>query len=111
MTRLITDLATWLIDYGDRTYHIRRYKKMFTPYELDKNFIDESSTEEMGDYIIVEAIELPNKDVLLGCKGTWKEDVRDDENTLLYVDTKVSDFIEYFKLSEIDLRCEDEEEN
>lgn len=111
MTRIITDLTTWLLDYGDRTFNIRRHKKVFTPYEIEQKFIDESTVENLGDYIIVEAIELPNKDVLLGCKYAWKEDVRDDDNSLEYVDTKFTGIIEYFKLSEIDLRCEDEEEN
>lgn len=111
MTKIITDLTTWLIDYGDRTFNIRRHKKLFTPYEIEQKFMDELTTEDLGDYIILEAIELPDKDVLLGCKGVWKEDVRDENNSLLYVDTIFSDFTEYFKLSEIDLRYEDEEEN
>ena len=111
MIRTITDLTTWLRDYGDRTFNIRRHKKVFTPYESEQKFMDELTTEDLGDYIILEAIELPDKDVLLGCKGTWDEDVRDEDNDLLYVDTKFSGIIEYFKLSEIDLRREDEEEN
>lgn len=48
MSRIITDLTTWLRDYGDRTFNIRRHKKVFTPYEIEEKFIDELTTEDLG---------------------------------------------------------------
>ena len=39
-----TDLVTWLHDFGDRIYRILEYRKpgLFTPYEMENKFSDES---------------------------------------------------------------------
>ena len=46
MPKLITDFKTWLLDYGDRLYRCLVYKKMFTPYEQQHAFEDESVYED-----------------------------------------------------------------
>ena len=89
----MTDFETWLHDYGDRIYRYWIYKRMFTPEEVEKKYIDQSCYEcaECSYGIIKEAIELPDGDILLGfidpaTKGT-----------------RVEGYINYFKLSEINL--------
>lgn len=65
----MTDLETFLHDYADnKIFRIFKYKRIFTPYEQDEKFSDESVFEN-GNYPIFayirNAIELPNGDVLL----------------------------------------------
>lgn len=100
-----TDLETWLLDFNEeKIFRIYRRKDVFTPYEQEKKFMDETVWECVSESAkIVEAIELPNKDTLLGFRNIWNEDVRDDNNTL--IDTKLvqSSFIDYYPLSEIQL--------
>ena len=63
----ITNIGTWLHDEGDYIYRFLVYKKVWTPYELDKKFSDESEYEESGYYNfakIVNIIEIPN-DILI----------------------------------------------
>ena len=100
----ITDLETWSLDYSDqKIFNVRKRKHTFTPYEQYEKFCDENIYEDLGDYVLVECIELPDKDVLFGMSGTWEEDVRDEDNSLIGVERVVSDTIEYYKLSEIEL--------
>jgi len=92
----ITDFETWLKDFGDeRRFRIHKNKRLFTPYEADHKFIDQEVYDYLGEYQIIEAIQLPNNDILLGCRY-WDED-------------ELSGWIEYFKLSEIDLQYFPEE--
>ena len=48
MHKFITDFENWLLDYGDRLYRYLVYKKMFTPYEQQQAFEDESVQAKMG---------------------------------------------------------------
>lgn len=100
-----TDLETWLFDFHDeKIFMIERKKSLFTPYEQNEKFVDDSVWETVSESAkIVEAIELPNKDVLLGFRSIWYEDVRDDDNSLIDVRLKQSEFIDYYPLSEIKL--------
>lgn len=85
----MTDFETWIHDFGDRIYRYWVYKRMYTPYEQAQQFTDESEFKdvECAYGVIKEAIELPDGDVLLG--------FGDPSGTVEY--------IEYFKLSEIQL--------
>lgn len=99
MAKIITDMETWLIDYGDRIYRYVVYKKMFTPYENQRAFSDES-VYECDHYQlckIEEAIDLGNSDWLLGLRKI------DD-------DGQVFGNIEYLRLSEIRLEYFDRDQ-
>ena len=62
MVKQITDMETWLLDNGDRLFRYRVYRRMFTPYEQEKKYMDQSDFE--SDYhqfgYIEEAIDLGN---------------------------------------------------
>lgn len=90
---VMTDFETWLHDNGDRIYRYWIYKRMFTPEEMDKKWSDQSCYENDECFygIIREAIELPDGDILLGFV--------DPEA----VGTDVENYINYYKLSQIDL--------
>lgn len=89
----MTDFETWVMDNSDRIYRYWIYKRMFTPEEMDKKYIDQSCYEctECSYGIIKEAIELPDGDILLGFIDPADED------------TKIEGYINYYKLSQIDL--------
>ena len=63
-----TDMETWFLDNSDRIYRFVVYKKLFTPYEQDKKFSDESQFEDTHYRFgfIEEAIELGQGEWLLG---------------------------------------------
>lgn len=92
MPNVITDFETWLLDYGDRLYRYVVCKKMFTPYEQQHAFEDESVYESNYYALcqIAEAIDLGNGEWMLGLRTV------DD-------DGKVYGMIHYYKLSEIRL--------
>lgn len=65
----MTDLETFIHDEGQtKIFRMYKYRKLFTPYEQDKKYSDESVFEN-GNYPsyvrIIDAIELPDGDVLL----------------------------------------------
>lgn len=87
---MVTDLETWLLDYhDDKTLKIFEQKFIFTPYEEAHKFLDENRWEFLGTYKIEEAIELPDRDVILGCRY-YDIDSKESGKT-----------IEYFRLSTI----------
>lgn len=92
MAKRITDFETWILDDGDRIYRYLVYKKMFTPYEQQQAFMDESVYQD--DYYklckIEEAIDLGNGDWLLGLRQIEE-------------DGEIYDYVNYYKLSEISL--------
>lgn len=92
MANIITDFVTWLSDYGDRLYRYLVYKKMFTPYEQQRAFSDESVYEDTHYELcqIAEVIDLGDGDWLLGLRTIGD-------------DGKIYGMIHYYKLSEIRL--------
>lgn len=101
---MMTDLETFLLDYADTTiFRIYKYKRVFTPYEQDKKYSDESIFEN-GSYPIYVyirmAIELPDGDILLKMEETLPVDERDTEDDDI---SKDKSFI-YEKLSDICIR-------
>lgn len=97
--RVITDIETWLHDDGDRLYRYLVYRKVYTPYEQQKAFTDESVYEDDHYELcrIEEAIDLGNGEWLLGLRIVG-EDGEDYGHTM------------YFKLSEIRLARFDNDE-
>lgn len=110
MPKCIAHIEAWLRDWGDRLYHYLVYKKMFTPYEQQKAFCDESVYEDPHYTLcrIEEAVDLGNGDWLLGLRS-------------VYEDGETSGIVHYYRLSEIQLSrfdgdieiglCEEETEN
>ena len=86
-----TDMETWFLDNSDRIYRFVVYKKLFTPYEQDKKFSDESQFEDTNYRFgfIEEAIELGQGEWLLGFREV--------------IDGEVCSYISYFKFSDIQL--------
>ena len=91
MSKLITDFETWLHDYDDRLYRYLVYKRIFTPYEQQNAFEDESEYEDTHYELcqIAEAIHLGG-DWLLGLRTIGD-------------DGEIYGMIHYYKLSEIRL--------
>ena len=92
------DIHTWLHDVGeDRVFRLWVFKKMFTPYEQDEKFSDESVyVDDVCKFVMIkELIELPDGDLLIGFQDA------DSDN----------EYLEYFKLSEIRLDyCQSDKE-
>ena len=92
------DIHTWLSDVGEeRVFRMWIFKKMFTPYEQDEKFSDESVyVDDTCKFVMIkELIELPDGDLLIGFQDT------DNDNL----------YLEYYKLSEIRLDyCQSDKE-
>lgn len=94
--RIHTDLQTWLLDVGfDRIFRMWEYKRMFTPYEQQKAFMDEDCyVDSHAAFVkICEVIELPDGDVLIGFHRFYDAEDFERDNPSL----------EYKKLSQIEL--------
>lgn len=68
MMKVITDLETWLYGKGeDMLFNVFLKKHIFTPYEQEQKFSDESTEELVLELVYIkEAIVLPDSDVLIG---------------------------------------------
>ena len=91
-------METWFSDNSDRIYRFMVYKKLFTPYEQEQKFSDESQFEDTHYRFgfIEEAIELGYGEWLLGLREI--------------IDGEVYD-INYFKLSDIQLSYFEQDQN
>lgn len=96
---MVTDMETWLVDNSERIYRFLVYKKMFTPYEQQMAFSDESQYEDTTFRfgVIEEAVELNNGDWVLGIREI--------------IEYEVSNFICYYRLSEIHLEMCDKDQD
>lgn len=86
----MTDFFTWWLDHKDRYFNIQLKS------ETNKNghlieFFKKGYLREF--FKIVECVELPDKDVWLGCKCCWIENN----------DIEISEETVYFRLSDINL--------
>ena len=77
------DIWTWLQDTEVRVLRYWVYKRVFTPLEQEKKYVDQSEYEDSycKKGIIRECVQLPDGDLLIGFQN----------------------YIEYYKLSEIRL--------
>ena len=98
------DIQTYVRNNQDTIYRLWKYKKVFTPYEIDSRFEDESIFEEdTCEFVkIEEVICLPN-DVLIKFRVMLENFVCDDEEKNFmdggfYIFERLSDI----KLSEYD---------
>lgn len=88
-----TDMETWWSNHNNRIYRFVVYKKLFTPYEQEHKFMDESQFED-DHYrfgFIEEAVELGDGEWLLGFREV--------------IDGEVCESIYYYRLSDIQLSC------
>ena len=103
-TIIYEDFKSFIEKHSDCIFRMWVYKKMFTPYEQDKKYIDETCYEDVNSrYVCIrEYIPLPDGDILLGV-----QEILDKSD----IYTKQSKwFIEYYKLSEIRLHfCAEDE--
>lgn len=87
----ITDMETWLLDNQERIFRYQVYKRLFTPLEQKKAYIDESQFESTRYLFgwIEEAIDLGS--------GEWLIGIRE------IVDGEVTKEVRFHKLSDIKL--------
>lgn len=87
----------------NKVFRIYKYKKVYTPFEIDKKYSDESIYENGGypTYVYIrEAILLPDNDILLKLEETTPVQEQDSLNTK-------DKFYLYEKLSDICLKEND----
>lgn len=97
MVNYAKDFVEWA---KEKYFLIDKLKEIFTPYEQDGKFEDESIYERVSDgCFIVDAIQISDNDMLIGIKDYWEEV---DKKTRTYF-LEVSSRIEYYKLSQISL--------
>lgn len=90
--RSYDSIGAFFEQHKDRVIWFYVYRRMFTPYETEKKFSDQSWYESTEGNIgmVREVIPLPNGDVLLGI-GRICDDISD------------MNFLEFYPLSEIRL--------
>lgn len=96
----MTDMETFILDNMNKIFRYYKYVRVWTPFELDKKYSDESIFEN-GGYAefcyIRQAIELPDGDVLLKLEITHspEDDIlyQDDVNDRIYKYEKLSDIV------------------
>lgn len=98
MAKQITDMETWLLDNDNRIFRYRVYRRLFTPFEQQIAFSDESCFESAGYLfgIIQEAVELSNGDWFIGIQEIIGDELQES--------------ISYYRLSEIRLEFYSEDQ-
>lgn len=99
-------MGTFVLDYNNKVFTVLVYKRMFTPYEMDKKFQDETIYEDSFDGKIELCVDLGNGDFLLGFRRVFESERVGEDNTVS-VDICNSDFVEFYKLSQINLILKD----
>lgn len=98
-----TNIGTFFLDNNDKFFRLLVYRKVYTPYEVDKKYSDESMFESDSYELckITKVIETAG-DVLLEC-SIYYEDYLEQEDHSLQKKLIYSGKKEYYKLSEIKL--------
>lgn len=99
----MTDFETFFLDNQNKIFRMYKYKKVWTPFELDKKYCDESVYENGGyaEFVYIrQAIELPDGDILLKLERTndpedkeLYQDEDDEEKITIYKYEKLSDIV------------------
>lgn len=93
---IMNDFKTFMEDCSNRVWRLSVYRRMFTPYEQDKKYMDETCFEnETINAFIEEVITLPDNDILLGVRQVF------DKNSIEHPEEYPN--LDYYKLSEIRL--------
>lgn len=86
--------------HKDNVFRIWKYKRMFTPYEIDNKFVDESLFEDdYCSYIVIKQVINLGNDYLIGYAEIFGEETEEEIERHLS-----GSQIEYVKLSEIQLK-------
>lgn len=98
---MITDFETWMLDVGfNRTFRILEYRRSgdWTPRELEGKYIDQSRyvDDRYAHIKIKEAIELPDRDILIGYIDVTDSDFDED-----FDEDKA--WVNYRKLSQLEI--------
>lgn len=96
---VVTDLLTWLLDNEGRIFRFLVHRRIYTPYEQQKAFIDETRYED-SHYsfgLIKEAVDLGNGEWLIGIQ--------------IIIDDELTDNIEFYRLSELKLEVFETDQN
>lgn len=101
MLKQVTDMETWLLDNDGRIFRFVVYKRMFTPYEQEKKFSDESQFEDTHYRfgMIEEAIDLGN--------GKWLIGLRE----IIDTDGEIAGYVSYYRLEDIQLQYFEMDQN
>lgn len=94
------DLETWIRDNSDKFYSVKKYMKVYTPYEYDKKYSDETRYEWEKTCKIKEAVEIPN-DVLIGLQEYFDDYVTLPDNTVDCVIKESFGGLLYVRLSDV----------
>lgn len=99
MAKQITDMDAWLLNNEGKIFRYVIYRRMFTPYEQEMAFADESQYEDTHFNLgfIEEVINLGGGEWLLGFRKIYDDEVYSE--------------LEYCRLSEIRLSCFDCDQN
>ena len=93
-----SDFRNYLLQDKTKVWRLNIYRRMFTPYEQEKKFSDESYFEygdECSFVCITDAFTLPDGDLMLAVRNVY------DSESLNESEEKWQ--LEYYKLSEIRL--------
>lgn len=74
------DMHTFVSDNADKVFRYWVYKRMFTPLEVEKKYVDQSEFEDTTASfgIIRYLVELPNGDFLIGFSPVYDDEVSQD---------------------------------
>lgn len=97
----ISDWETFFTEIAESRIFNIRIPKVFTPYDWEKKFSDENTHEDLGDFKIVSSTELPNGDILIGCKKVYVAEIPEYNGNGFEEYLELSAAIRFFKLSEI----------
>lgn len=89
----VYSIGEWIKQNENTQFFLWVYRRGYTPYEMDKRFIDQSHFENsVADTVrIVEIVNLHNGDYLLGTQSYCE------------IDDEYLNSVEYYKLSEVRL--------
>ena len=97
----MTDWETFMHDFHDeKVLRVYKTKKVFTPIEQGKKFIDNKIASEIGDYMLNSSIELPNGDIVVGMKRVYVDEETINGNIIEKLE--ISDRVDYFHLRDIE---------
>ena len=103
MADYFADFETYLHDEGsDRIFKVLRRRKIFTPFEQEKKYVDEDEYTSVYDTCTIESvIALPN-DFLIGLRDIYVE--TNTVNHEYISDIVVGQSIDYYLLSDLILK-------
>ena len=80
----VIDLNSWIEKYKNTVFRMFEYKKIWTPYEMEQKFMDETEfkTDRSTLVKVKEAVTLPNGEVLLKLRDVDDEEDEDDDENL-----------------------------